>query len=110
MNRKLYPHDWEAISLRIRERDGWKCAFCGLAQGDIMPSGGKVILTVSHINDPNPQNVDESNLSSLCQSCHNRLDAPMRTIHARVTRHKKRRAAILATGQQEMMVEEDMSG
>jgi hypothetical protein len=25
-----YPKDWKAISLRVRERDGWCCKFCGL--------------------------------------------------------------------------------
>lgn len=31
MQRERYPADWEAISLRIRQRDGWKCQKCGVA-------------------------------------------------------------------------------
>lgn len=30
-----YPADWRAISLRIREREGWCCKWCGLANGTI---------------------------------------------------------------------------
>lgn len=30
MNRKLYPHNWEEISLKIREEAGHKCEFCGV--------------------------------------------------------------------------------
>lgn len=33
MNRDLYPAEWDEISLRIRERDGWTCQHCGLANG-----------------------------------------------------------------------------
>jgi hypothetical protein len=28
-----YPLDWKAISLRIRERDGWRCKWCGVPNG-----------------------------------------------------------------------------
>lgn len=30
-----YPKDWKAISLRIREREGWKCKWCGVPNGAI---------------------------------------------------------------------------
>jgi len=33
MRRELYPDDWEAISLRIRERAGQRCEWCGLENG-----------------------------------------------------------------------------
>ena len=33
MDKSRYPADWVAISLSIRERDGWKCRECGLANG-----------------------------------------------------------------------------
>lgn len=29
-NRALYPADWQAISARIRLRDGFRCKFCGV--------------------------------------------------------------------------------
>lgn len=31
MDASRYPADWKAISLRIREREGWCCKWCGLA-------------------------------------------------------------------------------
>ena len=34
-NRDRYPDDWEAISARIRRRDGYTCQFCGLPNGAI---------------------------------------------------------------------------
>lgn len=37
-----------------------------------------IVLTIAHVHDENPQNVDENNLLALCQACHNRLDAPRR--------------------------------
>lgn len=35
-------------------------------------------------------NCDETNLASLCQRCHNRLDAPMRAENARQTRRQRK--------------------
>jgi hypothetical protein len=29
MNRKLYPKDWEAIALEIKQAANWTCEFCG---------------------------------------------------------------------------------
>lgn len=31
-----YPKNWRDISLRIRERDGWCCKFCGVPNGAII--------------------------------------------------------------------------
>lgn len=36
MKRDLYPDDWPQISLRIRERAGWKCEECGLPNGALI--------------------------------------------------------------------------
>ncbi len=33
MDRTRYPLDWKQISLRIRERDGWQCKWCGVKNG-----------------------------------------------------------------------------
>lgn len=97
MRRSLYPSDWEKISLRIRERDGWRCKFCGAANGEPHPiTGSIVVLTVAHHPDPDPMNCTDSNLQALCQSCHNRLDAPMRARNRRAKR-------LLASGQTELM-------
>jgi 5-methylcytosine-specific restriction endonuclease McrA len=103
MQRSRYPKDWESISLSIRERDAWRCVFCGAQQGQPHPlTGSRVVLTVAHLHDPNPMNCAQENLGSLCQSCHNRLDAPMRAIHARKTRTTKRIAQAAAAGQMPM--------
>lgn len=33
--RERYPDNWPEISLRIRERAGWKCEWCGVSNGAI---------------------------------------------------------------------------
>lgn len=35
MDRSRYPADWEAISARIREREGNRCKWCGVANGAV---------------------------------------------------------------------------
>ena len=54
-----------------------------------------VVLTISHIHDMNPQNVDESNLAALCQKCHNSHDVQYRKRNRATTR----RARIVENGQ-----------
>lgn len=83
-NRARYPKDWKAISLRIRERGGWKCegspAYpdCRAVNGEPHPvTGGKVVLTVAHL-DHTPEHCGDENLKSMCQRCHNTYDMPMR--------------------------------
>ena len=90
MRRSLYPPDWRAISLRIRERDKWRCRWCAARQGEPHPvTGSRVVLTVAHLNHE-PSDCREANLLSLCQKCHNDYDRPMRQAHARVTRAAKK--------------------
>lgn len=36
MRRKDYPEDWEAISLAVRERAGWRCETCGVPNNMII--------------------------------------------------------------------------
>jgi hypothetical protein len=128
MQKDRYPADWKAISLRIRERDGQACKWCGVPNGAIIrrledgesytyygqyttkaewdakwarlrPKVIRVVLTVAHHPDPNPMNCADDNLISLCQRCHNRLDAPMRSQHAKQTRRRKHYEAITGAGQ-----------
>ena len=77
MKRELYPADWEAISLRIRERARWRCEWCGLENGAIgyrddvgifhhvpieateaYDADGvrlfRIMLTVAHLGAPKP--------------------------------------------------------
>jgi 5-methylcytosine-specific restriction endonuclease McrA len=115
VDKSRYPADWDAISLRIRERDGWCCKWCGVPHNAVIrrledgesytyygqyttkaewdtkwaratPKLIRVVLTVAHHPDPDPQNCTDANLQSLCQRCHNRVDAPMRAQHAAATR------------------------
>jgi 5-methylcytosine-specific restriction endonuclease McrA len=94
-----FASDKDAVGLRC----GWHGWDEEDADGDpigeqyydtIRPS--KVVLTIAHVNDPDPMNCDPSNLQALCQRCHNRLDAPMRAKHAAETRKRK---VLALTGQ-----------
>lgn len=89
-DRSKYPDNWEEISLAIREKAGWKCAFCGAENGKPHPiTGSRVVLTVAHL-DHDPSNNDDSNLVALCQRCHLRYDLELHMKHAAETRRKKR--------------------
>ena len=106
MNIKDYPADWREISLRIREREGWRCKWCAAKNGDrIKRRDGSparrnplapeplVVLTVAHLGAPHadgrPGNkhdkmdVRDENLAALCQACHLGYD------HADHMRHRK---------------------
>lgn len=61
----------------------------------------KVVLTVAHL-DHDTTNNDDSNLAALCQLHHLRHDTQQHTANAKRTRFNKRKAAITATGQQEL--------
>jgi 5-methylcytosine-specific restriction endonuclease McrA len=95
----LYPANWKEISLRIRERAGGKCEFCGAENYKPHPiTGSRVVLTVAHL-DHNPQNCSDANLKALCQRCHLRYDIEHHKKNAANTRHKK----ILERGQLELI-------
>jgi len=101
-NRSLYPPDWEAISLRIKERAGWKCEFCGAVHGEAHPvTGSKVILTTAHL-DHIPAHCEDDNLKALCQRCHLTYDGKHHAKNAAKTRRKKR----IDGGQMEMIINE----
>lgn len=98
--RERYPADWEAISRRIRfERAGNKCEWCGAENYQPHPvTGGKVVLTVAHINHDTTDNSD-ANLAALCNRCHLTHDAKHHAANAKVTRAAKKQEAIKASGQ-----------
>jgi hypothetical protein len=114
--RKRYPSDWRAISMRIRyERAGNTCECtgqcgsehygrCHAPNGEFVyrhprnpagwtlshPQGAKrvrIVLTVAHL-DHTPENCDDGNLLAMCQRCHLRYD---REHHAE-TRRRRREA------------------
>ena len=112
-----YPADWPEISRRIREREGHRCKFCGVAhriigwrdvrgnfhplgEGQAAPAGMKairIVLTVAHLNHDTTDNRPE-NLAALCQRCHLLHD---RKQH-QATAGKRRRGRQRLAGQLEL--------
>lgn len=89
-DRSKYPPDWTAISRRVREDAGWRCEWCGIAQGSTATkSGGRVVLTVAHV-DHDTANNSPANLAALCQACHLRHDLPLHQRNAAETRRRRR--------------------
>lgn len=104
-----YPANWKQISLRIREREGWRCKWCGAEHGQPNPrTGSKVVLTVAHLGTPHADgrpgdkhdkmDVRDENLAALCQACHLRFDIKEHMHNAAETRRKQR----IAAGQTEL--------
>ncbi|HLY29910.1 MAG TPA: hypothetical protein VKQ36_02670 [Ktedonobacterales bacterium] len=90
MNRKLYPANWPDISRRIREREGNRCLWCGIANGTMRDGKRgpyRVVLTVAHLNH-DPADCRDSNLAALCQRCHLSYDAAQHRSSAAATRQK----------------------
>lgn len=50
-----------------------------------------IVLTIAHLYDESPENVDADNLAALCQQCHNRLDAPKRAKRRKAIGDRRRR-------------------
>jgi len=98
-DRRRYPPDWPAISLRIRRRDGWACRFCGAAHNLPHPvTGSVVVLTVAHLDDANPANCADDNLAALCQRCHLAFDRAQHLRNAARTRRAKKAIGDLFEG------------
>lgn len=113
---RLYPPNWKTeIRPRILERDGHSCKFCGvenhafgvrLESGKFLPLEGmeqeaaeldglkviQIVLTIAHLENPDPMDCRDENLAALCQYCHNRLDAPMRRKNAKATNEARKKA------------------
>ena len=103
-----YPNDWVDVRDRILKRAGgndWPgsdsrlgaiCEWCGAMNYHAHPiTGSKVVLTIAHLDDPDPMNCADDNLAALCQKCHNSFDAPMRVRN----RAKKIREQEIKAGQ-----------
>lgn len=101
MDLTRYPADWKAISLRIREREGWRCKWCAAENGKPNPcTGSIVVLTVAHLGtshaDGRPgdkhdkHDVRDENLAALCQACHLGYDLADHMRNAAATRRRKR--------------------
>ena len=96
---KAYGPGWKEFSLRIRfERAAGRCEFimtaagrCPKRHGDVLPSGGKVVLTVAHLcHDPGCR--DEAHVLAACQACHLAYDRALHSRNASATAKRKRLA------------------
>lgn len=90
-----YPAAWlTEIRPAILARAGDRCEWCGAPNHRPHPvTGSRVVLTIAHVHDPDPMNVEPGNLAALCNRCHLNHD---RAHHARKvaeTRRRKRLAA-----------------
>jgi len=111
MDYSRYPKNWNEISLFIRERDEWKCKWCGAENGKPNPAtGSKVVLTVAHLGTQHADgapgdkhdkmDVRPENLAALCQKCHLNFDHDEHLKNAAKTRHRKK----IEAGQLELFV------
>lgn len=81
----IYPVNWPAISLKVRQEADWRCEWCGVECH--RPGSGKPTkpsLTVSHLNRVK-LDVRRVNLAALCWPCHKGFDAG----HTRPNPHRK---------------------
>ena len=96
MQKDLYPPNWKAIALEIKQSAGWYCQECDrpcrrpgeswaefqhrmfvnhdYPVEEFVEKKGRFVLTTAHL-DHNPANCDRSNLKALCSVCHLRYDA-----------------------------------
>ena len=107
---KRYPPNWKEISLRVKERDGWRCKFCGAQAYQPNPlTGSIVILTTAHLGVPHPDgrpgnkhdksDVRDENLAALCQRCHLNYDRDEHKQNSAATRRRK----FLLAGNRELL-------
>lgn len=96
-DRKRYPANWEEIRAQILERAGNRCEGtpqypdCRAENYKPHPvTGSKVVLTIAHYLNEDPQDVRPENLRALCQRCHLTYDAQLHARHAAETRRAKR--------------------
>lgn len=93
--RRLYPENWEQLAGECKERAGWCCEHCGIAQGAqrISERTGvvwTVRLAAAHL-DHDPWN-PAPRLAALCPTCHGRYDYSyrerVRRLELEVMRHR----------------------
>ncbi|NJP11413.1 MAG: HNH endonuclease [Leptolyngbyaceae cyanobacterium RU_5_1] len=106
MQRDLYPNNWDAIALAVKEESGWSCEFCGsscMQPGESwtdflirmnwtiahckVARPRQYMLTCAHLNHI-PPNCDRSNLKALCNPCHCRYDLKAMATKQRLKRER----------------------
>lgn len=102
MERALYPPDWPAISLAIRNAADWRCQWCGVQcyrPGERCVNRARV-LTVAHVVAISEGGGHErENLRALCAACHCRYDHPRHIARAAASRARRREQRRVAAGQ-----------
>jgi len=91
-NKSKYPKNWKQVSEYIRfQRAQNKCEWCGAKNYEPHPvTGSKVILTVAHVFDKNPENCSLLNLAALCQRCHLNHDRKEHLEKQKINRWKRK--------------------
>lgn len=127
-----YPLNWKTeIRPRILARANHRCERCGVENHAVgardkfdvwhstydisyldsdqifdlfgaYPKTITIVLTIAHVNDPDPMNCADDNLAAWCQKCHNSHDAPMRVKNAAKTRRANKETT---TGQRSLWSE-----
>lgn len=112
MDRSRYPRNWDKVSRTLRRIAGYRCEWCGRANGTPLPSGATykkgrrrgmpvpVIVTVAHLGVPYPDgrpgdpsdkhDLRHENLKVLCQACHLRHDLKDHIKHRKENRRRKK--------------------
>lgn len=99
--KERYPENWKNISLAIRNRENWRCKWCGAENGQPHPiTGSKVVITVAHLGTPHADgtpgdkhdkmDVRPENLVALCQRCHLNFDRDEHALNAAKTRRRRK--------------------
>lgn len=95
-NKKLYPPNWAEIARACKDRAGWKCEHCQIAQGETRISRRgrpyKIWLQAAHEKHIERAQED-AGLLCLCISCHARYDylhdQRIKDIRLHSLKHKK---------------------
>ena len=67
-----YTTDWDEIRFNVYKRDNWICQECGIKTTNARPFS-KTTICCHHI-DYKKENNEESNLITLCSSCHSKTN------------------------------------
>lgn len=107
--RKQYPSEWETLAHACKQRAGWQCEHCGIAQyAQATSAKGTPYLIYLHAahkhhDKDNPQ----PELIALCIRCHVRYDHDHKQREARVRLERlKHLRLLIAQGQVEVRWEQ----